>query len=201
MSILEREQLRWLRMQQIPPLQLRTRTWPQTGRTVNDVISGTFCTCWFLKYTGCLSQNLTFLDGLPDSFIWLADAKNHIIDGPPCSSLLNDNEAVAGGGAGKCSGGTIDHVLTTKSPTRSTSTSSTQSLFVSEDEVKSRMMLIKLSFLRLSVVLSFAGAMEISSSTPLEITISNLIGWKKCIEGLNFHCNSVRRYAGKWKQT
>jgi len=50
------------------------------------------------------------------------------------SSLLNDNETVAGGGAGKCSGDTIDHVLTTKSPTRSTSTSSTQSLFVSEDE-------------------------------------------------------------------
>ena len=92
------------------------------------------------------------LDGLPDSFIWLADAKNHIIDGPPCSNLLNDNETVAGGGAGKCSGDTIDHVLTTKSPTRSTSTSSTQSLFVSEDEVKSRIMLIKLSFLWLSVV-------------------------------------------------
>ena len=103
-------------------------------------------------------------------------AKNHTIDGPPCSSLLNDNETVAGGGAGKCSGDTIDHVLTTKSPTRSTSTSSTQSLFVSEDEVKSRIILIKLSFLRLSVVPWYAGAMEISSSTFLEITISNVIG-------------------------
>ena len=124
-----------------------------------------------------------------------AGAKNHIIDGPPCSSLLNDNETVAGGGASKYSGDTIDHVLTTKSPTRSASTSSTQSLFVSEDEVKSRIILIKLNFVRLSVVLSYAGAMEISFSTFLEITISNLIGRKICIEGLNCHCNRVRRYA------
>ena len=105
-----------------------------------------------------------------------AGAKNHKIDGPPCSSLMNDNETVAGGGAGKYSGDTIDHVLTAKSPTRSTSTSSTQSLFVSEDEVKSRIILIKLIFVRLSVVPSYDGAIEISSSTFLEITISNLIG-------------------------
>ena len=65
MSILEREQLRWLRMHQIQPLQLRIRTWPQTGRTVNDVIFSTFCRvsrCWFLKSPVWLGQNLTFPD-------------------------------------------------------------------------------------------------------------------------------------------
>ena len=97
-----------------------------------------------------------------------AGAKNHIIDGPPCSSLLNDNEIVAGGGAGKYSGDTIDHVLTTKSPTRSASTSSTQSLFVSEDEVKSRIMLIKLSFLRLSVA-SYRRALVLWKFCPLHL--------------------------------
>ena len=101
-------------------------------------------------------------------------AKNHIIDGPPCSSLLNGNEGGAGGGAGKCSGGTIDHVLTTKSPTRSTSTSSTQSLFVSEDEVKSRMMLIKLSFLRLSVVPSHSRLTSTKRFTNLKVNLIHL---------------------------
>jgi len=42
------------------------------------------------------------------------------------SLILNDNEAGDSGGS--------DHVLTTKSPTRSLSTSSTQSLFVDDDE-------------------------------------------------------------------
>ena len=95
-------------------------------------------------------------------------AKNHIIDGPPCSSLLNDNETVASGGASKYSGDTIDHVLTAKSPTRSASTSSTQSLFVSEDEVKSRIMLIKLSFLRLSVA-SYRRALVLWKFCPLHL--------------------------------